>query len=820
MSQHQAYTLTNKHITEINKLVKNYFNMFILDQNNEIFTEMRNIGSDRADTIPSAGLYTVQMFNKFIDSVINNNISSDAVSGYGTNTNNGMIKIKSGNNGFVVADLPNLKFVFACMNIINVFVDILDAYKYFIDNEPNFKEYLKKINKIVLVPSTHRKQEHLMAGSSKTVADIPNIGYHIDASDYDTMLFLAIKSYTSSHINKIFSSDTVTDTANGNKSLATNGLFEGTELNFSLYVNQLADNSDKDNFKINVSDTISANYLTENVSLEDFQKRALNYFLKFLAQMNDDNTRIQVNALYFYYKYVQLYIILVFSTMNIVLNNSASDTQSLMKIIQYTPNTAGTGVSSNEVPPSTPYASNDAIFEDISGKTTVGDFTYTINSATANKGREHAATIYDNAVRHVQTNLTKLVGELYSLNIPTAFENNMIIRNDLSMKATYYSGDKIKLDFGELSGIVAVLNAIISDGTKKPLLQENHVISYAGKVYDIVLLESNYIYIRARFPNNNEMTYDAIPEFEPPNWSTLSSSHNDTTSIYIITVQIVPKGLVALRQEYRQGKIQLRDINEDIRYNTSKINSQKNMFEYEQNKDTLLRNQTYTYTVIIGLIVLAILVLQIIKVDQSTKEMAGMVFGGIIVIFFIVYYIINSTYMEEFKMKEGFFAISKPSDLPTASNTDKKDFLQLQIDSTNIRFIEYFQKVMIFLPVSESVDFYYELNSVIKSEKNDKTNIKEILEFKRSYGNSSIDVMRYENNNQQIFLSTLLVSALLFIILYNVAIYSPSEYTNLIMFAGFIFAIIIFAYYLIFSSKTVRNRSNNKYWGPEFNKNM
>jgi hypothetical protein len=795
--------------------------MFILDQNNEIFTEMRNIGSDRADTIPSDGLYTVQMFKKFIHSVINNNISSDAVSGYGTNTNNGMIKIKSGANGFAVADLPNLKFVFACMNIINVFVDILDAYKYFIDNEPNFKEYLKKINKIVLVPSTHRKQEHLMAGSSKTVADIPNIGYYINGPGFDTMLFLAIKSYTSSHINKIFTGSTTNTlkTAPPAYTLASDGLFVSTTITHNVYVNQLADNSDKDNFKINVSDTISANYLTENVSLENFQKRALNYFLKFLAQMKDDNTRIQVNALYFYYKYVQLYIILVFSTMNIVLNNSASDTQSLMKIIQYTPNTAA-GTSSNEVPPSTPYASNDAIFEDISSKTTVGDFTYTINSATANKGREHAATIYENAVRHVQTNLTKLVGELYSLNIPTAFENNMIIRNDLSMKATYYSGDKIKLDFSELSGIVDVLNDIIRDGTKKPLLQENHVISYAGKVYDIVLLESNYIYIRARFPNNNEMTYAAIPVFEPPNWSTLSSSHNDATSIYIITVQIVPKGLVALRQEYRQGKIQLRDINEDIRYNTSKINSQKNMFEYEQNKDTLLRNQTYTYTVIIGLIVLAILVLQIIKVDQSTKEMAGMVFGGIIVIFFIVYYIINSTYMEEFKMKEGFFAISKPSDLPTASNTDKKDFLQLQIDSTNIRFIEYFQKVMIFLPVSESVDFYYELNSVIKSEKNDKTNIKEILEFKRSYGNSSIDVMRYENNNQQIFLSTLLVSALLFIILYNVAIYSPSEYTNLIMFAGFIFAIIIFAYYLIFSSKTVRNRSNNKYWGPEFNKNM
>jgi hypothetical protein len=124
------------------------------------------------------------------------------------------------------------------------------------------------------------------------------------------------------------------------------------------------------------------------------------------------------------------------------------------------------------------------------------------------------------------------------------------------------------------------------------------------------------------------------------------------------------------------------------------------------------------------------------------------------------------------------------------------------------------------IPLTESIDFYSELNGVIKSEKDDKTNIREILEFKRSLGNSSIDMLRYESNRKQIYISTLLVSAIIFIILYNVSLYSPSEYRNLIIFAGFIFAIIIFSYYLIFSSKTVRNRSNNKYWGPEFNKDM
>ena len=177
--------------------------------------------------------------------------------------------------------------------------------------------------------------------------------------------------------------------------------------------------------------------------------------------------------------------------------------------------------------------------------------------------------------------------------------------------------------------------------------------------------------------------------------------------------------------------------------------------------------------------------------------------------------------LEEFKMKENFYIISKSSDLTTSTqDTDKKEFLRSQIDGINTRCIEYFQKLLTNIPLVESLDFYKHLNSIIRSEKNDKTNIKDILEYKKSSGNSSIDVMRYESTNRQIFISTLLVSALIFIVLYNVSLYTSSEYNNLIIFAGFILAVIIFAYYLIFSSKTVRNRSNNKYWGPEFNKNM
>ena len=805
-----AYTITNQNMSEINTLIRNYYNMFIVDAHKEIFGEMADIGSDREGSIPgdtTASSYSIQLFQKFIHNVVNNNISSDAASGY--TANNGYIRIKpttASNATFAAGDLPNLKFVFACMNIINVFVDILEAYKYFIDNDTSFKSKIQGITKIVLVPSTHRTKGDL----TKTEK---NIGYHINNTTYKNQLFLAINSLTATPINTIFTTGSTTDTVISGKTLSANGLFDAdNSITHTVYVNQLADNSISGTFKINLT-AYTKETTTNTNSFDDFQKKTLNNFLLFLATMTSDNARIQVHGLYYYYKYVQLYTTLVFSTMNVALNNSTLDAQYLMKVMNYTAYISGT----NEIIGTTPYASDNAIFKDINAS--ANNFaTFTVTPAVqSGNAKNSAATIYDNAVRYVYTEIGKLIGTLYTLNIPKTFDN--ILRTNLSMTAKYDSKIEIKLDFTTLNGTIKnKLNDIINNTMQNTFFKENHVISYNGKYYKIVKLQPGYIYIQAKFPNQTDQLYTDIQEFEPNNWD--ASTHVDATTVYHVDIQIITKGLLALRGEYNSGKQYLRELNGEIRYNTSKINAQKNMYKYQQNTDTLLTNQTYAYTVIIGVIVFAVLFLSIVNVEKQTKQMAGMVFAGIIVLFFIVYYVINAAYIEEFKMKEGFFAISTASGLTSASIDDKKAFLQLQLNSINVRFIEYFQKVMNAIPLTESIDFYSELNGVIKSEKDDKTNIREILEFKRSLGNSSIDMLRYESNRKQIYISTLLVSAIIFIILYNVSLYSPSEYRNLIIFAGFIFAIIIFSYYLIFSSKTVRNRSNNKYWGPEFNKDM
>jgi hypothetical protein len=1040
----ETYTVTNKHITELNSLIRNYYNSFIRDENKEIFGEMANIGNDvnRGATIPSnteGTSYSIALFQNFIHSVINNNISNDVATGYSTGTKNGLLKIKGETGTFVATDLPNLKFVFVCINIINVFVDILEAYKYFIDNDAGFKDKLKVINTIVLVPSTHRTKEHIDYISTSVAAQ-PNIGYYI--SSEPSKLFLAINSLTSSSQNAIFTLDKTNDELLDGKILATDGLYEGTNLNVKQYVNQFAYISDS-NFKINILQyNKKTNYETFN--LADLQKNCLNNFLLFLAKMKVDNARNQVNALYFYYKYLHLYTTLVFSTMNVVLNDSTQNTQYFMKIIQYTPyssligtvsstlsavsrvssavttvastessalitantaanaaaNTAAntiastattvvqnveniastikniyeklvnaqnnaidanaadvlvqntsipagsteeqttsiTGSAKNKADTVRDYAnaannaandaislaislpisatvnksitilehvpsesddlatlktksnqylsvanqavevavealtkaftkitrgttitasqvtnalgttiteaisaitnaigtvsetsesitnkiykSDDAIYKSIT-QNTLTTMTYTINSLGSNAGKDAAITIYDNAILYVSSELSRLINKLLlqTNQIPVVFDKyRTLINADLNLKISFSRESVLKIKYDDASISAANKNYLqnISRNLNEKLeFIEAFSVNYESKYYSITDIDAKYIYIEAIFPNKSSKI---VNEFRPNLWD--DTTHNDETSEYNTTIKIIINGLLQFKDSYTSGMNNLIHINNNIKQNISKINSQKSMFQYEQNRDTHLRNQTYWYSIIIGLIAFAILLLQIIKVEQNTREMAGMVFGGIIVVFFIVYYVINAAYIEEFKMKENFYIIAKSSDLTSASNTDKKDFLQYQIDGINTRFIEYFQKLLTNIPLVESLDFYKHLNSIIRSEKNDKTNIKDILEYKKSSGYSSIDVLRYENNNKQIFISTLLVSALIYIALYNVSLYTSSEYNNLIIFAGFIFAVIIFAYYLIFASKTARNRSNNKYWGPEFNKNM
>ena len=148
-------TIDNKALYRMQKVLQTYYNTFMVEMNDPVtsepyvFKEMRNIGANKqasvpADNVSSDKMYSIEQFNRFINSIVNFRISNNV------NNYDDLLKIRKSNNTQDI-NLGTVKHIFSCMNVINVFVDILEAYKYFIDNDTNFKERIKKITKIELV---------------------------------------------------------------------------------------------------------------------------------------------------------------------------------------------------------------------------------------------------------------------------------------------------------------------------------------------------------------------------------------------------------------------------------------------------------------------------------------------------------------------------------------------------------------------------------------------------------------------------------------------------------------------------------------------
>ena len=85
-----------------------------------------------------------------------------------------------------------------------------------------------------------------------------------------------------------------------------------------------------------------------------------------------------------------------------------------------------------------------------------------------------------------------------------------------------------------------------------------------------------------------------------------------------------------------------------------------------------------------------------------------------------------------------------------------------------------------------------------------------------------MDTVKYDIENNKLYIFTLLISSIIFIGIYNIYInYIINEkYLSLIIFISIIIFIIISAYYIINSNKRVRTVHKHKYWGPETSKNF
>ena len=198
-------------------------------------------------------------FNNFISQCINYKIGTNEA-----NNNNEMLKILS--------DTSKINDIQKFINTISVILDILDAYKKFINENANYMSSLYNLASIKLSESS---------GSSNTCS--------FDTSS--KQLELKIASFSTSSNNNIFT------------------IVSGEPSQTVIKSPELPEQSH------------SYEQFNTNRTILQQSKDIINNLLYFLMNISPQNAKIEVYCLYYYYKLVKCYMLLTCSSTNIAINN-------------------------------------------------------------------------------------------------------------------------------------------------------------------------------------------------------------------------------------------------------------------------------------------------------------------------------------------------------------------------------------------------------------------------------------------------------------------------------------------------------------------
>ena len=148
--------------------------------------------------------------------------------------------------------------------------------------------------------------------------------------------------------------------------------------------------------------------------------------------------------------------------------------------------------------------------------------------------------------------------------------------------------------------------------------------------------------------------------------------------------------------------------------------------------------------------------------------------------------------------------------------------MSTEIDKLNSKFISYFEKIIITLPSTDSTDFYMEIKNVMTNDRDKKEYDNRLLEINRTQSTNDMDTIKYEIENNKLYIVVLLIASIVFISLYNIYInyISNDNYFTLMLFICVIILIVIVSYYIIKSNKRVRTVYRSIYWGPEHSSNF
>lgn len=891
-------TLKNSYIDRFNEKLKIYDSIFFksIDGSGILLAEASSITEPNGMRIPTntnATTYSAAQFTNFIRNIVNFNIKNFHILDDKDN-NMGFVKKTMGRNGTPAYTLnENVKTnIIETLKVVNVFVDILEAYKYCIDNKE--KETFDTgyttetpINRIEIVSGKTRfyNTDNTVMTPASTVL---NAGYIRGVKEYEgadassSVLYLSIQSFNTGMTDKIYNYNNIFDKKNDNAvfnsspSNILNAAAKGTILEpYPLAI--------RDYPRQVYSGVASDPTSISNLTLENRNKALVKLLLKTLFTL-DINFRSQsVYALYYYYKFVQLYSSLIINVSNVMYADLNEPSPPRIETRNTTTSKKALGVSGielimngiryNSAPTITvtggggTITAGTNIVAETSGKVNInnGGSGYTSTPQVSVQGSlssgtvqaqaiatiapvvmEYSRTESDNieklkdVISEVSNALSELITDVsnYTKNTDTSFViSTAAVPTDLKATMVSFNPDN-KIVLNITNGCIYRKLSMYSAMYDIP--NDYTVYDNKNKVYYNIIRINNEDQNIFKIEINAVFTADDILEndidtkiFKDGVGNAINKPVDDAPVVILTTnadfLEIRRKDINAYKTEYIYNRNDLDKLNENIGYNSSKVSHQTNQYETQFNKNVFLERQILTYNIILAIILVVLIGINVVNIDKQLVKTISLSCLGTIVLLFIIYFISNITYIETFALTptDALYVLTKANYddktkklNPSSYNTLKLNTIKNEVDKLNSKFISYFEKIIITLPSTDNLDFYREIKDVITNDRDNKQFINKRLEYNKSQNSNDINSLKYELENNKLYINTLLISAIIFVGLYNLYInYATSDkYLSLLIFVSVIIFIVILAYYIITANRRVKTVFKNVYWGPEFSK--
>lgn len=892
-------TLKNSYIDRFNDKLKIYDSIFFksIDGSGILLAEASSITEPNGMRIPTntnATTYSAAQFTNFIRNIVNFNIKNFHMLDDKDN-NMGFVSKTMGRNGTPAYTLnENVKTnIIETLKVVNVFVDILEAYKYCIDNKEKDTIFdtgyttETPINRIEIVSGKTRfyNADNTVMTPASTVL---NAGYIRSVKEYDgadassSVLYLSIQSFNTGMTDKIYNYNNIFDKKNDNAvfnsspSNILNAAAKGTILEpYPLAIRDYP----RQVYSGIASDPTSIS----NLTLENRNKALVKLLLKTLFTL-DINFRSQsVYALYYYYKFVQLYSSLIINVSNVMYADLNEASPPRIETRNTTTSKKALGVSGIELimngirynsPPTITVTGGGGtitagtnIVSETSGKVNInnGGSGYTSTPQVSVQGSlssgtvqaqaiatiapvvmEYSRTESDNieklkdVISEVSNALSELITDVsnYTKNTDTSFViSTAAVPTDLKATMVSFNPDN-KIVLNITNGCIYRKLSMYSAMYDIP--NDYTVYDNKNKVYYNIIRINNEDQNIFKIEINAVFTADDILEkdidtkiFKDGVGNAINKPVDDTPVVIPTTnanfLEIRRKDINAYKTEYIYNRNDLDKLNENIGYNTSKVTHQTNQYDTQFNKNVFLERQILAYNIILAIILVVLVGINVVNIDKQLVKTISLSCLGAIVLLFIIYFISNITYIETFALTptDALYSLTKANYgdktkklNPSSYNTLKLNTIKNEVDKLNSKFISYFEKIIITLPSTDNLDFYREIKDVITNDRDNKQFINKRLEYNKSQNSNDINSLKYELENNKLYINTLLISAIIFVGLYNLYInYATNDkYLSLLIFVSVIIFIVILAYYIITSNRRVKTVFKNVYWGPEFSK--